>query len=413
MESRGTHMQSTKVDFPSHEPWSLSLQARVLFGLQSTLRTDDLVLGKAVGLLEDALAKYVGTTHAALVGSGSDAIYLALRAIDVKAGDEIIAPANVCVAVIESILRTNAIIHFADIDRDCYTIDPQAVRNSISPHTRAVLCVHTYGLPANMSQLAAIARENELQVIELCGQAFGATLNGRSVGSFGDVGCYSFNPSKILGGVGDGGAVVTNSAHIAEKVKRLANHGRVRVGADAEYVGISSRLDTFNALVLLHRLRLVEGELRKRRRVARYYRELLSSRLRIQVEPPGYQSSVQFLVAEVSERDRVRESLSEQGVSTKVHYHLPYRMPAYRGCTALEGTDTLPVTEEVAQRILTLPFHNRLRKEEADYVARCLSVALGSTHSAKRRESAEEADAGSEHQLLLSGRGDRGTSGTR
>jgi len=363
------------IGFPSHEVWSLGLQARVLLGLRGTLRTDDLVLGKSLGVLEETLATYVGTEYAAAVGSGSDAIYLALRALEVKAGDEVIAPANVCVAVIESILRTEVSIHFADIDRDTYTLDVCAVKKAISPRTKAVICVHAYGLPANMNELNTVARENDLRVIELCGQAFGATLNGRSVGSFGDVGCFSFNPSKILGGVGDGGAVVTNSEQIAERVRRLANHGRAYVGANAEYVGVSSRLDTFNALVLAHRLRRVNEALRKRRRIAQYYRALLAH-FKLQAEPPSFQSSTQFFVIEIPQRDRVRQTLGRQGILTKIHYPLPYKMPAYQGCRVLKGMQSLPITEEVAQRVMTLPFHNCFRRRDANYVARCLSDVL-------------------------------------
>ncbi|TSA51209.1 erythromycin biosynthesis sensory transduction protein eryC1 [archaeon] len=363
------------IGFPSHEVWSCGLQARVLLGLRSTLRTDDLVLGKGLVAFEETLATYVGTEYAAAVGSGSDAIYLALRALEVKAGDEVVAPANVCVGVMESILRAGVSIHFADIDRDRYTLDACAVKKAISPRTKAVLCVHTYGLPSNMDELNAVARESDLRVIELCGQAFGATLNGRSVGTFGDVACFSFNPSKILGGVGDGGAVVTNSEQIAGKVRHLANHGRAYVGANAEYIGVSSRLDTFNALVLTHRLKRVNEELRKRRRIARYYRALLS-RFKLQAEPPGYQSSTQFFVIEIPQRDRVRQMLERQGISTKIHYALPYKMPAYHGCSLLKGMESLVVTEEVAQSIMTIPFHNRLRRREADYVAKCLSDAL-------------------------------------
>jgi len=209
----------------------------------------------------------------------------------------------------------------------------------------------------------------------LCGQGFGATLNGRSVGSFGDVACFSFNPSKILGGVGDGGAVVTNSVQIAEKVRRLANHGRAYVGANAENIGISSRLDTFNAVVLTQRLRRVDEELRKRRKIARYYRALLA-RCKLQAEPLGYQPSTQFFVIEISQRDRIRQALERRGILTKIHYPLPYRMPAYQACSRLKGMKSLVVTEKVAQRVMTLPFHNRFRRRDADYVASCVCAAL-------------------------------------
>jgi dTDP-4-amino-4,6-dideoxygalactose transaminase len=363
------------IGFPPSEVWSLGLQARVCLGLLSTLRGDNLVLGKSLEAFEERLAAYVGTEYAAAVGSGSDAIYLALLALDVKAGDEVIVPANVCVAVIESILRTGGTIHFADINRDTYTLDVSAVRKAISPQTKALLCVHTYGLPAEMNDLKAVAKEGGLQIIELCGQAFGATIEGRSVGSFGDAGCFSFNPSKILGGVGDGGAVVTNSASIDAKVRRLANHGRAYVGADAEYIGVSSRLDTFNSVVLTERLRQVNAELEKRRKIAQYYRGLLS-RFRLQVEPPGYKSSNQFLVIEVPQRELVRQILQRRGILTKIHYPLPYKMPAYQECNLLKGVKSLLITEEVAQRIMTLPFHNRFKRRDADYVGRCLSYSI-------------------------------------
>jgi len=369
-------MNKKNIRFLPHEYWSLGFYVRAVCGLRTTLRHDSLTLGKALRSFEEMLGRYLNKDYVVGVGSGSDAIYLALTALGIGRGSEVIAPANVCVAVVESVLRTGATLHFVDIDHDKYTINPRLVERAIGPRTKAVLCVHAYGLPADMGDLLSIGRRNDLYVVELCGQAFGATLNGLPVGSFGDVACFSFNPSKVLGGVGDGGAVATNNREVAERVRYLANHGRAFVGADAEYIGISSRLDTFNAQILTQKLGRIDRELKMRRESARYYRELVSSRFKVQMFPEGYCSSVQFFVLETPHRDRVRAILKEKGIETRIHYPLPYEMPAYRGHKQLKGIDSLPVTEEVAQRIMTLPFHNRFRRRDADYVAKCLFAAL-------------------------------------
>lgn len=362
-----------RVNFRSQERWPVGLRIRLMGNLWQLWRKDKLVLGKAVENFERALAEYVGSHRIAItVGSGTDAIYLALCALGMGLDSEVIAPANVCVAVVESVLRTGATLRFVDIRPDTYTMDPAEVKKAINNRTQALLPVHTYGLPADIDELITLARENDLKIVELCGQAFGATLHGCPVGSFGDAACFSFNPSKILSGGGDGGAVLTPSPALAERIKRLRDHGRLFIGDDAEFPGISSRLDTLNARILIERLKYVTKELRRRRDMAAYYSSLLPPTIKKQTEPRQRNSVYQFFVVEIDNREQIRRALKMRGIETKVHYRLPYKMPGYQGSALLKGMESLKVTEEVGDKIMTLPFHTYFQKQDAKYVCQAL-----------------------------------------
>ena len=363
-----------KVDFRSQERWPVGLRIRLMGCLWRLWRKDKLVLGRAVEHFERALAEYVGGHRIAVtVGSGTDAIYLSLSALGIGPGSETIAPANVCVAVVESVLRTGATLRFVDIRPDTYTMDPAEVSKAINSRTQALLPVHTYGLPADIDEIGTLARENGLKIVELCGQAFGATFHGYPVGSFGDAACFSFNPSKILSGGGDGGAVLTPFPDLAERIRRIRDHGRLFIGDDAEFPGISSRLDTLNARILLERLRYITKELTRRRDMATYYRSLLPARIKRQSEPAQRNSVYQFLVVETDNREQIRSALKKRGIETKVHYRLPYKMPGYQGSTLLKGMESLKITEEVGNRIMTLPFYTYFRKQDAEYVCQTLT----------------------------------------
>jgi len=355
------------------------IRAEAIKTIHSVFQKGKLVLGEPLYEFEESLADYIGAPFAVGVGSGSDAIYLGLIASGVGTGDEVITVGNVCVAVVESILRTGASVRFVDINSSTYHIDTRKLKQTINACTKAILVVHAYGLPAPMEDVKEIVNDSSVKVFEACGQAFGARYQGKIVGSIGDVGCLSFNPGKILGGIGDGGAVTTKHENIAQKVRKLRDHGRKRVGAEAEYLGISSRLGTVNAAVLNTKLQYVDEWIKLRQKKADLYQDFLRPDIKFQTQPVDREGMYQFLVVEVKNRKKVIHQLKTNGIDVKIHYSPPpYEMKAYKDCDLISGIESLEVTNRVLKRILTLPLHRYLSEAEIKLVAELLKKSTKS-----------------------------------
>jgi dTDP-4-amino-4,6-dideoxygalactose transaminase len=265
------------------------------------------------------------------------------------------------------------VLRFVDICAGTHTVCPKAIEAAVNSKTRAILPVHTYGLPADIADLRRIARDKDLYLVELCGQAFGAEFNAKPVGVFGHAACFSFNPTKLMGGIGDGGAVVTADPRLADKVRRLRNHGRLAVGDPVDFIGVLSRLDTYNARVLKNRLLQVDREIKRRRQLARQYHACLPNWCTPQTASPGKSHAYEHFVIEVKDRDTIRSKLQDCDIDTKIHYRLPYRMRGYKGHPLILGTGTLTETERAAQRVLTLPFGYGIGKTEIERV--CATLA--------------------------------------
>lgn len=336
------------------------IEAAVLRVLESTRY----VLGPEGEALEREVAAYCGTAHAVGVASGTDALHLALRACGVGPGHEVITTPLTFFATAEAILYTGAVPAFVDVDPQTLTLDPNAVENYLRRHPRpaavkALLPVHLYGHPADMEALGAIARRHGLRVIEDCAQALGAAIGGRRVGSFGDAGCLSFYPSKVLGACGDAGMVVTNDAEVAVRVRRLRHHGHTSPCDHAE-VGYNSRLDEIQAAVLRVKLRHVESWIAARRERARRYDGGLVG---LDVQPPaevtGARASFYLYTIRTRRRDALRDGLARAGIETGVYYLVPvHRQPAL-AARAFPPCDT-PRTEEACRTILSLPLYPEL-----------------------------------------------------
>jgi dTDP-4-amino-4,6-dideoxygalactose transaminase len=339
------------------------------------LASGKLILGPEGEALEAEFARYVGVDFAVGVGSGTDALVVALRALGIGPGDEAITVGHTAAATVQAIGEVGAAPRLVDVDDRSLLIDPQHAAAAIGPRTRAIVPVHLYGHPAAMPAILALASRHGLAVVEDCAQAHGARIARRHVGSFGTIGCFSFYPTKNLGAYGDGGMCVTDDPMLAERMRRLRFHGfdAARV---AQLAGINSRLDEVQAAVLRVKLRHLDGWLAARRAHARHYlEELEGAPLRLPPTAAGTEPAWHLFVVRLEQRARIIESLTRAGIGCAVHYPQPvHRMPAYDrlGC----GPGSLPVTERAAREVLSLPMFPELEPGEVEAVCRALRGAL-------------------------------------
>ena len=315
------------------------------------------ILGDEVRAFEDEFASYLGTADCAGVASGTDAIMLSLAACDTGAGDEVITVSHTAVATATAIVQAGATPVFVDVDPDSYTLDVTQLEQACSERTSAIVVVHLYGQPADMSTIMTFAAANNIRVIEDCAQAHGAMISGRRVGTFGDLAAFSFYPTKNLGCMGDGGAVVSNDADLIEKVKLLRQYGwRQRFISDVH--GWNSRLDEMQAAILRVKLRYLDEANARRRAVAGIYTAGLENQpLVLPVVKQGLSHVYHQYVVRLQERDALLDYLRSDDVMAGIHYPVPvHQQPAYQQYTHGE----LPVTEELAGSILSLPIYPAL-----------------------------------------------------
>lgn len=319
------------------------------------------------------------------VNSGTDALHLALRACGVGSGDEVITVAHTAVATAAAIVLSGAKPRFVDIDPQTYNLDPNALAQAISPRVKAIIPVHLYGLPADLAPILAQAQAAGIRVIEDCAQAHGARYRGRPVGTWGDLACFSFYPTKNLGALGDGGAVVGRDAHLIEQVRLLREYGWT---PQARYVsqvhGMNSRLDEMQAAVLRVKLRALDEWNARRQELAARYAKILPSALSLPPTPQDATHVYHLYVIRTAQRDALRLRLQEAGIGTGIHYPVPiHKQPAYAHHSRDDGSQsppaTLPVTERIANEILSLPMHPFLTDEQVDRVGKVITQALHQT----------------------------------
>jgi dTDP-4-amino-4,6-dideoxygalactose transaminase len=356
------------------------------------LSSGQYIKGPQVDRFEQAFASYVGTTHCIACNSGTDALYLALRSLHIGPGDEVITAPFTFIATAEMISAVGATPVFVDVDPQTYNLDLNQIEAAITDRTRAIIPVHLFGQPVNMTKLMAIAQAHHLAVIEDCAQAIGAEWNGAKVGSMGHIGCFSFYPTKNLGACGDGGAITTNDPELAAAMRMLGDHGR-KTGYFHEKVGVNSRLDAVQAVILQIKLRYLDAWNTQRAAVAARYHDRLHSIKDIvlpQVVTGGRSVWNQYTIrltqsAALSQqastngngnfRDRVRQQLQQQGVSSMVYYPLPLHLqPVYADLGYAVGQ--LPVSEQLSQEVLSLPMFPELATEQQDQVVYALKDAL-------------------------------------
>jgi dTDP-4-amino-4,6-dideoxygalactose transaminase len=355
------------------------IKEEVLAEIGRALDGMQLFLGKNVQALESSFAAYCGTEFAIGVGSGTDALHIALRACGIGRGDEVITVSNTFIATAEAIILAGARPVFVDIDPVTQNMDPAEVESAITPRTKAILPVHLFGHVADMGPIAAIAREHNLKIIEDACQAHGAEYQGARAGSLGDAGCFSFYFTKNLGAYGESGVITTSDPEIARRCRMIRDHGQA-----AKYrhdlIGFNGRLDEIQAAVLRVKLPRLETWIEERRRLAGLYNANLPPSLIKPQEMPWARHVYYVYVIRTTERDRLRDWLDSQGVSTGIHYPIPiHRQEAWR---AYGGDEiSLPVTEQVTGEILSLPMYPELKAEEMAYICGCIDEFCGSKTS--------------------------------
>jgi dTDP-4-amino-4,6-dideoxygalactose transaminase len=344
-----------------------ALKDEIDAGIQEVLSSAQFILGPNVRAFEEEVAQYCGVRHAIAVASGTDALHLALRAAGLRRGDEVITTPFTFIGTVEAIAYLGAKPVFVDIDPRSFNIDPALVEAAITPRTRAVLPVHLFGQPADLDLIAAVCRRHGLKLIEDCAQSFGAEYGGRRSGAYGDAGCFSFFPSKNLGGYGDGGMVVTDDDTIAEEVRVYRNHGS-RVQYHHSAIGYNSRLDELQAAILRVKLCHIDRFNTARRRNAAAYTALLAES---GLTPPhehgkGVHVYHQYTVRS-ERRDAIRTALLETGIACAVYYPVPlHRQEVFQ---AQWAGASFPHAEAAAASVLSLPMFPELTDEEIERVA--------------------------------------------
>jgi dTDP-4-amino-4,6-dideoxygalactose transaminase len=329
--------------------------------MRRVVETTVFVRGPECAAFEQELARYCGVGHACGVASGTDALRLALWAYGVSPGDEVVTVAHTFVATAEAILQNGARPVFVDVDPEIYTMDPACLELAISPRTKAIVPVHLYGHPADMTAILEIAARHAIPVLEDAAQAHGATFRGRRAGALGHAACFSFYPGKNLGAYGDAGAVVSDDSAFVERVRRLAHHGSGTSKYDNVVPGTNSRLDALQAAVLRAKLpHLDEWNAERRERVAAYRDQLSGlSQVILPREAEHARSAWHLFVVRVRDRAGLQQHLASRGVTTAVHYPTPlHRQPAM--ASALVPEAGLPVSERLAEEVLSLPLYPEL-----------------------------------------------------
>lgn len=332
------------------------------------------ILGPEVAAFEQEFAAALGVSHTVGVGSGTEALHLALRACGVGPGDAVLTVSHTAVATVAAVELAGATPVLVDIDPRTFTIDPNRLEDALRDcpaarlRPKAVVPVHLYGHPADMPAVLDVARRYDLRVIEDCAQAHGAALQGRKVGSWGDVAAFSFYPTKNLGALGDGGAVVTNAPDLAARARLLREYGW-RDRYVSELPGMNSRLDEVQAAILRVKLRYLDQENARRRELARSYEGLLAaSPLRLPQAPSQVEHVYHLYVVRSVHREPLRSYLRENGVSTAIHYPAPVHLqPAYESRVIL-GSGGLPETEQACREILSLPMYPQMTDEQVRHV---------------------------------------------
>lgn len=337
--------------------------------VRKEFQTCQFILGPELEKFESSFAKLCGAAYALGVSSGTDALILALKALDVGSGDEVITVPNSFVATVGAIVATGARPVFVDVGSD-YNIDTSLIESAITKKTKVILPVHLTGNPVDMPAIMNIAHRYNLFVVEDAAQSVAATIKGKAVGSFGDIGCFSLHPLKNLNVCGDGGVITTNSKQVYERLKLLRNHG-LRNRDEIEFFGYNSRLDTLHAAVANYVLKNLDAVIEARQRNARIYDTALSV-LGDFVTVPPRRNDVSHVfhtyVIQVKERDALRQYLQKNGVETKIHYPIPIHLQ--KPCRQLGyKKGDFPICEKQTEAVLTLPIHQYLTAGQIHYVA--------------------------------------------
>lgn len=356
-----------KVPFVDLKRQHSSLKEELDEKIKKVVESSQFIFGEEVDKFEEEFANYCKSKYCVSVGSGTSALYSSMLACDVKPGDEIITVPNTFIATIMPLFLVGAKVKFVDIDPKTYNMDCSKLEKVITSKTKGIIPVHLYGHPADMDPVLSLAKKYNLKIIEDACQAHGAEYKKKKVGCFGDVACFSFYPSKNLGCLGDGGAVVTNNKGLAEKIKIFKNYGQLEKHKHVSF-GLNSRLDSLQAGVLRVKLKYLDLWNEKRRKNAGLYNRLLKdSNITIPFEASDVKHVYHLYVIRTENRDSLQNHLANQGISTGIHYPTPIHLQeAYKKLGYKKNN--FMVTEKSSNEILSLPMFPELTEEEIFYV---------------------------------------------
>ncbi len=352
------------------------IQSEVDVGFKKVFEKGDYILGEQAHIFEDAFAKYCGAQYGVGVNSGTDALHLAMAALDIQEGDEVIVPTHTFIATALCVSFCRAKPIFVDIEQDTYNIDPKSFEKAITKKTKAVIPVHIYGQPTNMDEIVTIARKYEIKIVEDAAQAHGSCYKQKRVGSLGDVACFSFYPTKSLGACGDAGMIVTSNKEIYEKALMLRDYGR-KGRYEHKIKGTNSRLDTLQAVVLNAKLKHLDHWNGMRAKNAAYYAQLLKSvkGAVVPITKTDRTHVFQTYAIRLPNRDKVVESMKAKGIGVLIHYPISLHLQeAYADLGYKRGD--FPVAEAVADDIMSLPMFPHITKEQIETVVEALKESL-------------------------------------
>ncbi|WP_020526800.1 DegT/DnrJ/EryC1/StrS family aminotransferase [Flexithrix dorotheae] len=356
------------IPFFSFDKMHLDCKEEIREEIGKVIDSNWYILGERLFEFEQKFAEFSETKFALGVGNGMDALLLSLLALEIGKGDEVIVPAHTFIATFMAVSQTGAKPVPVDVDSETGNINPYLIEKSITGKTKAIIPVHLYGNPCKMDEIMAVAKRNNLKIIEDNAQTVGGTYNGRKTGSFGDVNATSFYPIKNLGAFGDAGAITTNSQEIYEKVVRLRNYGSSEKYVHDE-VGVNSRMDEMQAAVLLVKLKYLEKWNEERLHMANIYREGLSeiSDLNVIWESTLQKSVHHVFAIQTPRRNELQQFMGKHGIQTLIHYPIPpHLQKAYANLGYKKGN--FPITEEIANTELSLPVYPGLKRSEQDYI---------------------------------------------
>lgn len=349
---------------------SSELKNEIMSAVEKVLEHSKFIFGSEVEEFEKEFASYCGTKYCLGISNGTDALILALRGLGIGKGDEVITTTMSFVATAAAIAHTGATPVFVDVLPNTLSIDVTAVEKVITKNTKAILPVHLYGVPADMDALLAICKKHNLYLVEDCAQSQGAEYKGKKTGSFGDVGCFSFMPSKNLGALGDAGGIVTNREDVYKKIKNLYNHGRDDNGYTHTNIGFTNRLDSLHAAILSLKLKYLNKRNEKRREIAgKYDQAFADSKIEFLRLPQDTAPCYYVYPIFVNNRDELIKQMSVSKIDTGVHYPLPVHLqPSFKYLGYKEGD--FPVVEAYAKKVLSIPMHPFLKDDEIDYIVK-------------------------------------------
>ena len=361
-----------KIPFVSFRPMERELDSEIRAAFERVFDASWYIEGKEDEVFEADFARYCGTKYCIGVGNGLDALMLALRALGIGEGDEVIVPSNTYIATALAVTYVGAVPVFVEPRIETFNIDPSGIEAAITKRTKAIMPVHLYGQACDMDPIMDIARRHDLKVVEDCAQAHGATYKGRKVGTFGDAAGFSFYPGKNLGALGDAGAVVTNDGHLASKVRALGNYG-----SDYKYhhiyKGNNSRLDELQAAFLAVKLRHLDRMNEERRRIAdRYLKETVNPAVILPHVEKDMVPVWHIFGIRCADRDRLEKHLNDAGIGTNKHYPIPIHLQeCYKDLGFKEGT--FPIAEEISRTELSLPMYYGMTEEEIGAVVKAVN----------------------------------------